>query len=229
MIRVAILDDSRLGREGLAQIIASDPSLVAGGAGDAAEIHELLRSSSAEILLANAQAEGALTLCAELGRNGRRPWVILFAAEPGDDWAVRALEMGARGLLAKSASADELLKAIRVVHEGQIWTRRDVVAQIVQKVVTFAAAADAEKKFLAQSLSGREQQVVQQTARGLSNDEIAERLHISEATVKAHLSRIFHKLGVRDRGQLVALYHQAVHSAPPSSANPKIGVVEKRP
>jgi DNA-binding NarL/FixJ family response regulator len=161
------------------------------------------------MLLADGRIDGILTLCRELRRDKARPWAILLAPESDDDWAMRALEAGARGILTKTATAEDFVKAIHVVHEGQIWASKKVMALIVEALATLSRETEATQTLLVHRLSSREQAIMQHAASGLSNQEIAEQLKLSEATVKAHLTSIFRKLGVRDRSQLIARYPTA--------------------
>ncbi|MBI1918638.1 MAG: response regulator transcription factor [Planctomycetes bacterium] len=208
VIRAVVVSDDRLFCEGLRRICATDPSLTVVGEANLGVVREVLRTTLPHIVVADARVDGALGLCKELQREDTRPWVVLVAAEADDDWAVRALEAGARGILPKTATAEDLVKAIRVVHEGQIWARKQTVARVVTKLATLSRMTHAAEALLAQRLSPREQEIARHVASGLSNQEIADRLSISEATVKAHLTHIFQKLGVRDRTQLAAHYHR---------------------
>jgi DNA-binding NarL/FixJ family response regulator len=207
-IRVAILADSRLCCEGLRRICAADASLVVVGEASLATAREVIRITTPDILLADGRIDGILTLCREVRRDKARPWMILLAAESDDDWAMRALEEGARGILTKTATAEDFVKATHVVHEGQIWASKTVMARIVEALATLSQETEAMQALLVQRLSSREQAIVRHAGSGLSNQEIAERLNLSEATVKAHLTNIFRKLGVRNRAQLTARYHQ---------------------
>ena len=97
-------------------------------------MRDQLRSSLPHILLVDAQTDSALDICRELRLNGVRPWVILAAAERDERWAVEALKTGARGILAKSASVESLIKAIRVVHQGEVWASKRVIALTVEEL-----------------------------------------------------------------------------------------------
>ncbi len=182
---------------------------VAGEANSTAA-RDAVRTTSPHILVGDGRSERTLALCRELRRDDARPWVILVAAEPDDDWAVRALESGARGILPKTATAEDLVKAVRVVHEGQIWARRSAVARVAAKLAALSGVTDSAEALLTQQLSRREQEIARHAASGLSNREIADRLDITEATVKAHLTRVLQKLGVRDRTQLAAHFNRTV-------------------
>jgi DNA-binding NarL/FixJ family response regulator len=207
LIRVAILSDSRLFCEGLRRILGADASLVVVGEARLSVVRGVIAATSPDILLADVQDDG-VPLYREVRRDAARPWVILLSADADDDRAVRALGAGARGIVLKTASAEDLIKAIRVVHEGQIWASNTVMARVVEAFATRADETHATETLMAQRLSRREQEIVRHTASGLSNQEVADKLGISEATVKAHLTHVFVKLGVRDRAQLSALYHR---------------------
>jgi DNA-binding NarL/FixJ family response regulator len=171
-------------------------------------VRELVRTSSPDILIVDAQSDGALAVCNELRRTGLRPRVILAGADGDEAWAVLALKAGARGILPKSATVENLLKAIRVVHQGEIWASSRVIALTVEELATHSINAERIESSLKDRISRRELEIVQLVATGLSNAEVGCHLSIAEPTVKAHLTHIFQKLALRDRGQLVAFYHR---------------------
>jgi DNA-binding NarL/FixJ family response regulator len=139
-----------------------------------------------------------------------RPWVILAGADRDERWAVEALKTGARGILSKSAPVESLLKAIRVVHQGEVWATKRVIALTVEELAAQSVNPPVGKLAFQERLSPREQEVAHLIVGGLSNLEAANRLGITEATVKAHLTRIFQKLSLRGRAQLTARYHGSV-------------------
>jgi DNA-binding NarL/FixJ family response regulator len=207
-IRVALVSDSALFRSGLRSILETCPAVTLVGEASALPARELMRAGAPHILVVDAQVVGALTACAGLRQAGARPWVILAGADPDDAWAVQALKCGARGILTKSATVEALVKAIRLVHQGQVWTSRRVLTLAVEELIARSAGAVPVESALQSRLSRREQDIAQLIASGLSNQEVARRLAISQATVKAHLTHIFQKLMLRGRGQLAALYHR---------------------
>ena len=209
VIRIAILSDSGLFRSGLRRILEGYSAVALVGEGSAPPVRALVRSCAPHILLVDAQTPSALAICGELRRNGTRPRVILASAEVDDAWVLQALKSGARGVLGKSATVETLLKAIRVVHEGEIWASKRVLALIVEDLAARGPGSQVEPS-ISSRLSQREQEIVRLAASGLSNREVASRLTIAEATVKAHLTHIFQKLLLRGRGQLAALYHQGL-------------------
>jgi len=133
----------------------------------------------------------------------------LVAAEEDAAWAARALDAGARGLLTRHSTHEDLLRAIRAVIDGQIWAPRRVLAARIDQLSGVKAPGEA---LIAQKLSVRESEVVRHVATGLCNKDLAMRLAISQATVKVHLTHIFQKLGVQSRAELVAAYHGVIHA-----------------
>ena len=216
-IRIALLSDSVLFRSGLRRLLGADGSFLVVGEITAPPMREVLRSSVPQILLVDAQIAGALEICRELRLNGVRPWVILAGADRDERWAVEALKTGVRGILPKSATVENLLKAIRVVHQGEVWASNRVVALTVSELAARSVNPGAGKLAFRERLSAREQEIVHLVVDGLSNLEAASRLGITEATVKAHLTHIFQKLALRGRAQLAARYHGRL-SAPSGRA-----------
>jgi DNA-binding NarL/FixJ family response regulator len=129
-------------------------------------------------------------------------------------------------LLGKSARPEQLLQALRVVHDGGMWAPRQVMAECIERLTRTSAADRSAEPNLARQLSFREREVFRLAATGLSNKEVADRLDISGATVKAHLTQIFQKLGVSGRAQLAAVYHGLVAA---SSGHPVATGVPRGP
>lgn len=222
-IRIALMSDSALFRSGLRRILNADRLFLVVGESVGPSTRDLIRRSSPQILLLDAQMEHSLAVCQSLRKNGRRPRVILAGANGDDDrWVVQALKAGARGILAKTASVETLIKAVRVVHQGQLWASNRVIALTIEELTTSALISPLIEPAVQDRLSPRERQVVQLVVSGLSNLETSSRLGITEATVKAHLTRIFQKLALRGRGQLTARYH-ASFSAPPREQGAMLG------
>jgi DNA-binding NarL/FixJ family response regulator len=194
-------------RSGLRRLLGADGSFLVVGEVTAPPVREQLRRGVPQILLVDAQIEGALEICRALRLNGVRPWVILAGAGPGERWGVEALKTGVRGILSKSATAEYLLKAIRIVHRGEVWASNRVIALTVAELAAQSVHPRAGKLAFPERISLREQEIVHLIVGGLSNLEAGNRLGITEATVKAHLTRIFQKLALRSRAQLAARYH----------------------
>ena len=197
MIRISVLTDDRLYHAGLGRILETDPAFHVVGDSDTAAV---------DVLLIDSRVTGALEACAAQRLVGG-PKVLLVAAPDDDAWAPQALAMGARGVLAKTAGAVDLAKAIHVVVGGLIWARRSVIVACLDRLAGAPPAPRTGDSSYEERLSGRERDVFRHAAAGLANREVASRLNISQATVKVHLTRIFQKLGLRGRGELAAAYH----------------------
>ncbi len=198
-IAVAIVSKNRLFAEGLQKALTAESSFTVST--DAAP-----RSlAAAAVIVLDGAEEDALGRCRDLSRDARRP-VILVGTESDDECTLAALRSGARGLLLKDAGVAELVKAVRVVGQGEIWAPNHAVSRALGLLFSLSDPRAPAGSGAAALLTPREKEIVRYTLRGLSNKEMAGRLAISQATVKAHLTRVFRKLSVRDRVQLVVLY-----------------------
>lgn len=140
---------------------------------------------------------------------------MYLALRDDERWAVDALVGGARGILLKSAPPEDLINAIHVVLNGGVWAPHQVlVAAWLSQTRQRLKRAHASP-IIAPRLTPREMEILRHAAAGLGNRELASTLAITEATVKAHLTSIFQKLGLRGRARLAAAYHGMVNAAPP--------------
>ena len=138
--------------------------------------------------------------------------IILTASEDKNEF-VQAMKLGCAGIVLKQTSAELIVKSIRKVHAGEIWLDAHTTAAVMRQFATAeAAAASGIKGRERAPLSAREREIVALVAQGYKNKEMAEKMFISEQTVKNHLHNIFDKLGVSDRLEL-ALYaiHKGLH------------------
>jgi len=137
--------------------------------------------------------------------------IVLTAAEDDRD-VVRAMRLGARGVVLKQSASDLLVKSIRKVFDGEIWLDNRMTAEVIDAFKKSAESGQRREKPL---LSDREKEIVQLVAQGFRNREIGEKLFISEQTVKNHLHNIFDKLGVSDRLELAlyAIHHRLIDQA----------------
>ena len=200
-IRVAIVGDDRLFRDGLQQILGTDPSFLV------TDDKESVSIANVDVTLVDARSDHLIA--ENTIPTGGRPHVVVVNVPDDDAWAADALSAGVRGILERSDGAADLLKAIRVVHDGGIWARRRwLIACVKRAVYTRHEPTPAGMpSTLDQRLSKREREVFRHAATGAANKELADRLAISEATVKAHMTRIFQKLGVTGRAELAATYY----------------------
>lgn len=192
-IRILIVDDHAILREGVIALLASETDIeIAGEAGDGIEAVEQFDRLRPDVMLLDMQMprqDGGTTIRIIRERHPKARIVVL-TTYAGDVQASRALKAGAAGYLLKSSLRHELLDTIREVHAG----RRRILPEIAQEIALHAGE---------EPLSERELDVLRCVARGSANKEIARTLSITEDTVKTHLRSIFFKLDVKDRTEAV--------------------------
>jgi DNA-binding NarL/FixJ family response regulator len=212
-IRVLIADDQRVVRDGLSMLVALiDGVQVIGSASDGAEALQLAEAHQPDVVLMDLRMPGmdGITATAHLRRRLPDTRVLVLTTYADDATILPALSAGALGYLTKDASAEQIEAAIRAVHAGQ--THLDPAVQ--EHLVAAVTARPPEvseggiRQHLPDGLTTREAEVLALLASGLSNTEIAQRLFVSNATVKTHINRIFAKTGVRDRAQAVRYAYQ---------------------
>jgi two-component system NarL family response regulator len=192
-IRVLIVDDHSIVRQGLATIINRDPEMtVIAQAEDGRQAIDLFREYQPDVTLMDLRmpqmggVEAITAICAEF----KLARIMVLTTYDGDEDIYRGLQAGAKGYLLKDAKPNELLNAIRSLHRGQQYIPPSVGAKLVQRMSN-------------PELSERELEVLRLMAQGMSNLEIGTALSIGESTVKSHVNRILSKLGVNDRTQAV--------------------------
>jgi len=205
VIRVAIADDQRVVRDGLAMLIGLIEDIeVVGTADDGIEAVELARRERPDVILMDLRMprmEGAEATRLILGELPDAH-VLVLTTYADDEFLFPALQAGARGYLTKDASAEEIEQAIRALVAGQTHLDPAVQQRLLTAVLETAPASPTEGE-LPDDLTPREVEVLKLIASGLSNAEIAAELVVSAATVKTHVNRIFYKTGARDRAQAV--------------------------
>jgi len=200
MIRVALADDQELVRMGLRVLVErEDDMTVVGEAADGDAALTLLRQVTPDVLLLDIRMPGLDGLA--MLRAGVSPAtrVIVVTTFEIDEYVFEALRAGAAGFVLKDNAPNELVRAVRVVADGQALLSPSVTRRVVTQ---FARHATAPVSGL-DELTGREREMVAWVATGSSNDEIAGRLCLSPATVRTHVSRAMLKLRARSRAQLV--------------------------
>jgi DNA-binding NarL/FixJ family response regulator len=196
-IRLLIVDDHPVVRDGLSGMFAPDPEFeVLGEAADGAEAVRLARTLRPDVILMDLRMPGmdGLAAITELARRGIPARVLVLTTYDTDSYVVPAIEAGATGYLLKDAPRAELLRAVRAAAAGQSVLSPSVATTLINRVRTPAV----------EPLSQRELEVLELVAAGTTNREAAVKLFISEATVKSHLLNIYAKLGVSDRAAAVA-------------------------
>lgn len=205
LTRIAVVSDDRLLCDGLVQFLSEQPDFLVSGRCPGSEFPLAQLAREHDIILADARDEAAWSSARAIPGEAV---VILVGASEDDAWATTVLAAGARGILTRTAGRDDLVNAIRVVRGGGIWARRRWLNACVLHVVGASKRRLATQDTVDTRLSRREREVLQHAATGVGNKELADRLSISEATVKVHLTHIFQKLGVPGRAALAAAYHQ---------------------
>lgn len=210
-VRVLLIDDHAVVRAGLRMLLESQPGLiVVGEAANRSEALAAARERPDIILLDLVLAEGSgLDFLPELLDVAEGARVLILTAVHDSEVHRRAIRLGAMGLVPKEEGAEILLKAIEKVHAGEVWLDRSMVASILGEMTQPGTGKPTDPRAASVAkLSAREREVVALVGEGLKNKQIAERLFISEATVRHHLTSIFGKLGVADRLELAIFAYQ---------------------
>ncbi|MCU1396886.1 MAG: two component transcriptional regulator, LuxR family [Ilumatobacteraceae bacterium] len=213
MTRVLIIDDEALVRAGLRMILESADDIdVVGEADDGADALGAVARCAPDVVLMDIRMPrlDGLAATAAIARLDAPPPVIVLTTFDLDDYVFRALQAGAAGFLLKDTPPVELVRAVRVVASGEAMLSPSVTRRLISH---FAADARSDRERLARErlepLSPRELEVLVEVGRGASNAEIGSILYMSEATVKAHVSRILLKLELSNRVQAAILAHDA--------------------
>jgi two-component system nitrate/nitrite response regulator NarL len=203
-ITIVIADDHPILRDGLRKLLEAEGDFVV--AGEACDGHEALaiaRQLEPDMLLLDLVMPGVpyLEVLRALSASGLPTRALLLTASIAPDEIVKALQLGARGVVLKDSASQLLMKAIRMVMSGQYWIGRESVSGLVD---TFRAQMfeSSDRRF---GLTARELEIVTAVTAGYTNREIAQRFTLSEETVKHHLTKIFSKAGVSNRLELALL------------------------
>ncbi len=211
-IRILVADDHAIFREGLRKLLEdADDVQIVGEASNGVECAKMLPKLKPDILLLDLRMpeKDGLAVLEEINFDTMPTRVIVLTAAEDDRDVVRAMRLGARGVVLKQSATDLLLKSIRKVHDGEIWLDNRMTSEVIDAFKKSAESGQRRDKPL---LSEREKEIVQLVAQGFRNREIGEKLFISEQTVKNHLHNIFDKLGVSDRLELAlyAIHHRLI-------------------
>ncbi len=207
-VRVVVADDQPLVRAGLRMILETEPGIeIVGEAGNGAEAVAVCEHAHPDVVLMDVRMPvvDGIEATRLVTAVDDPPRVLVLTTFDLDEIVYDALRAGASGFLLKDASEDRLVTAIRVVAEGGSLFAPSVTRRLIEE---FASRAQTEPARV-EGLTGREAEVLQLVARGLSNTEISAELFISENTVKTHVARVLMKLGLRDRVQAVVLAYES--------------------
>ncbi len=190
-IRVLIVDDHEMVREGLMAMLQPEPDFdVVGQTGSGAAVVELVETARPDVVLLDARLPdvSGVEVCRRLG-----------VSHPGVDLVQECLQAGARGYVVKNVESFSLKESIRAVHRGEAVLAPQVAGQIIERVRT------PQQESGRAALNSSQVAILRLISRGHSNREIAAEVHLSENTVKTHVQEIFRKLGVRNRVEAAIL------------------------
>jgi NarL family two-component system response regulator YdfI len=200
-IRILIVDDHLVVREGLRTILEVTQDLIpVGEAGDGAEAVRLVGELSPDVVLMDLRMPGVdgIEAIRQIKADYPQVEVVILTTYDDDEYIVQGLRAGARGYLLKDAGRQVLFESIRAAARGESLLPSAVVDKVVARLTK-------PQPLELGTLSARESEVLEFLAEGAANKEIAARLHITERTVKAHVTGIFNKLGVNSRAEAVAV------------------------
>ncbi|MGA2270380.1 MAG: response regulator transcription factor [Bryobacteraceae bacterium] len=217
-IRIVVADDHPIFRDGLCKLLALEEDFeVVAQAQDGRQVLDVLQQHEPDILLLDLKMPGldGLATLQRLQAAKNKTRVIVLTASDDKNEFVQAMRLGTSGIVLKQTATELLIKSIRKVHAGEIWLDSHTTAAVIRQFVATdetplpSVPSSTGRERERSPLSQREREIVALVAQGFKNKEMAEKMFISEQTVKNHLHNIFDKLGVSDRLEL-ALY--AIHN-----------------
>jgi DNA-binding NarL/FixJ family response regulator len=214
--RVVVADDQTVVREGIVMLLGLLPGIeVVGAAGDGEEAVKLVAELAPDVVLMDLRMPRCDGLEATRRIRAEHPGtqVVVLTTYADDASLFPALRAGARGYLTKDAGGDEIVRAVQSVLSGEAGLSPSIQRRLLERL------SDPEPAVAAQvpdGLTARETEVLVLIAEGLSNQEIARRLHVSTATVKTHINNLFAKTGLKDRAQAVRYAYAKGLVRPPS-------------
>ncbi|MGI8627457.1 MAG: response regulator [Geodermatophilaceae bacterium] len=209
MIRVALVDDDALIREGLRMILdqAEDIEIVATG-GDGRQAVRIAREIRPDVMLVDIRMPNldGIEATQQILSVPNAPLIIILTTFELDEYVFQALRAGASGFLLKRTEPERLVEAVRVVAQGEALLSPSVTRRLIDEFGKRPASVSPERL---SGLTEREREVLGCIAQGLSNRELAQRLVIADNTVKTHVKRILTKLGARDRAQAIVIAYES--------------------
>jgi DNA-binding NarL/FixJ family response regulator len=220
LIRIVLIDDHQIIRDGLREFIESRPGmLVVGDAGDRAGALAVVAREQPDVVVLDLDLGGVsgLDLLPELLRAAAGASVIILTGLRDTEKRDRAMELGAKGVVLKENGVAELLNAIEKVHRtGEYWLEPGAARRLMERARGGAAQSNPEAAKIA-TLTPTERELVTYLGKGLDNKQIAEQMHMAESTVRNNLTRIYDKLDIKG-GRLALLVYAYQHGLVKSSA-----------
>ena len=218
-IKVLLVDDHAVVRAGLVMLLQSQKHLkVIGQTGDTIEALKIAADAQPDVILLDVilGSDDGLELLPKLRKAAHNARILILTGTQNPEVYQRAVRLGAMGLVNKETAAEVLLKAIEKINAGEVWFDRMVMGDVLTEMTRGrdGKKADPEAAKITK-LTDREREIIVFIAEGLKNKQIAERMFISETTVRHHLTSVFNKLGVADRLELMiyAFRHKLVAPA----------------
>jgi len=223
-VRIVVADDHEVVRAGYAGLLATQPDFtVVGTARDGTEAVRVCREQLPDVVLMDVRMpvmDGIQATARLTGPDA--PRVLILTTFDLDEHVYDALAAGASGFLLKDVTAERLFEAVRVIAAGEALLASAIIRRLIAEFARIKPrAATASPAATLDVLTPRETEVLRLLAEGLSNPEIAARLHVGEETVKTHVSRVLAKLGLRDRTQAVVMAYETGLVVPRSGTRPR--------
>ena len=201
-IRIVIVEDHRIIREGLCLILANEKSFdIVGEAGNGIQAIDVISNLKPDVILLDISMPemGGIEVLPIIKQKSPATKTLMLTASSDDGTIIKALKAGARGYLTKNTTSQDLIKSIKDVYHGGMWIERKLVCRIFEENNAVDLNHVVRQKRNKNDLTPREQDVLRILGKGCTNKEIGQDLFISEKTVKSHLNRIFKKLDVSRR------------------------------
>ena len=210
MIRIVLADDHEVVRAGFKMMLEQDPDLsVVAEAADGAQAYSIVAREKPDVLLMDISmppGQSGLVACEKVAKDFPATKVVILTMFAEPEYLFYTLRGGAAGYILKNSSSEELLSAVHAVADGGSYIHPKMTALLTKQLSQ--GASDEDRSY--QQLSNRELEILQLLAKGFTNKEISERIFLSVKTVEAHRSKIYQKLGLKSRADLVdyALRHK---------------------
>jgi DNA-binding NarL/FixJ family response regulator len=211
-VRVLLVDDQALVRSGFRMILEARPEIeVVGEAEDGFEAFEATRRLLPDVILMDIRMPNldGVEATRRLVARGIESRILILTTFDLDEYVYEAIRAGASGFLLKDVRPQELVDAIHVVAKGDALLAPSITRRLLDRFAEQAPQDDPKPPPQLESLTERELEVLKLVAKGWSNSELAEKLFLSETTVKTHVSSVLRKLGLRDRVQAVVMAYEA--------------------